>query len=356
MSVWHSIFLQDFHDHNLWNFNAVPGHLVTSPEPPAISGDPTQGLGASLSPGHWYRFATEAPITGIVGVNIALRVHIPVTSAQNFNDPITLVSIGDQLRLSAQFRLPLEATDTTAMGSLRFRVGGSTFEWTSFPIDRLRHTQLRVNWYTNGQVKLSASDIVAGDLSLSATTLPGSHYRLTFLHIRLLREHDALRDLATLLSLNLPNDPRLEQCTLLIRARHLAILDRIRAFMTRFSQMTTNTWQAGDAGTPFSAAAVDMHRLAKEALLAFLQFLEAPEKGDANECLDKFRKFFDLLRMHAPDDWNAMLNELGQVPLVSPECRSLAEAMIAANQPQLAPLLHLIEAIAELATIGGDGG
>jgi hypothetical protein len=372
MAVWHSIFLQEFPDRNLRNFHSVQGRLITSAQPPDVSADAAEGWVALIFPERWYRFQPEAAFDGVVGVDIALRVHIPRTSIQNFTDPIVLVSIGDQLQLSAQFRLPLEVSEPVAMASLRFRTAGSALEWSSFPINQRRYAHLRVNWYTSGQAqiwhdrelvafanhvapraKLKTSDIVIGDPSLSAAPGVISHFRLGYLYVRLVREHDAFTELGKNLPLDLPDDPRLQQCIQQIRGQQLAILDRVRAFMSRLSQKTTTNWQAGDPGGPFSTAAVDAQKLGKDALRAFILFLETLEQARADEALDRFTKFFGVLRLHAPDDMKAMVAEIAAVPEVSEECRAVAERILTLNEPRLGPVQRLMQGIANLVTAGG---
>jgi hypothetical protein len=365
MPVWHSIFLQEFADGRLRNVNTVPGRMVLSLFPPLVSGDP---LAAMVVPSSWYRFEPDISFERVIGVDLTVQVNIPV---QSFDAPIVLLAVGDQIQLAARFRIPLEMIEpVTARGSLHLRIADSEFVWSEFPIHHRHFTRLRVQWHTSGQARVwrdgelvafandvaAQSKLQAGHVLVGNPTIPPGapmpRFRLAYLFVRLLRDHDAFPELAKRLPLDLPDDPLLEQCTQQIRGLQLAILDRYRAFMTLFSQKATTNWQAGDPDAPFSPAAVDAHRLAKEVLLAFLRFLQTSEQTDADKALDRCTKFFEVLRLQAPDEFNTLLAELGELPEVSPECRALAERMIAANQPRLEPALRLLQAIFDRVTAG----
>ena len=312
-----------------------------------------------------YRF--ERPFEDVIGVDLHVDLLFPLQpGVQDFR----LVSLGSgQVTLSMGHLEFIDPGFTPLTGRCRIglAVDGELVEFSELTVFHRRTTRFHVRWHTQGQAEIFHDGVLRAYQPAFAAGKAFTIDRLTIggpvnappanapqflarrVHLKLLRRQDARNEIERHVPVDpygLPRTP----CVNTIRALHDDLLDRCRRFMAETVGELTTPWRDGQAGSPFSPAAVRAHAAAVAAAKAFGAFVDQREPALATTCLQHVGEFLDVLAAANPARYSRLLAELSEgAASLDPYCRTVLEPLYAANARTLDPLRQLLEATVDRA-------
>ena len=154
--MWRSIFLHEFIDHKLSNFQAVAGHATPAsfgltPKPAPISGINS----VAVVPGKGFEYLLEQPLEQIIGISCHLRVSYPLPNpASSHVRAVNILSLGPKafIQLLAVPELVPDPNKTTAMTGLFIGQSSASMGLVKLPASSF--TDLRFDWHTSGKTYL----------------------------------------------------------------------------------------------------------------------------------------------------------------------------------------------------------
>jgi len=356
--MWRSVFLHEFIDHRIDNFQALPGR----PQPPSFllapQRDPATGVNSILIRGgsHFdYRFTT--PLTDIIGISGRVRLHYPAAQP-DFAFPI--LDLG-----SASLAIKTESSPTdvsTTLTSPALSIGASFSPFRLVNLPATRYVDFRFDWSTSGQARIlqdgqlvayrhSASPGAAITVDRVVFGLPNIQpgpgvpsYRIARVFVRLLSRVDTLAFISRLLpDVKLDDDPK-NRCTQTAVAGLLAMADRLRQFMATVHPALSRSWsaQSGPAEGPLDELAIKAHALAVKAGAELVTMLRTGEFGAPNRFLIPFTRFLRILHDTKPAEFDALAAELLNTTVVEDDCKKMFESAAKEHYAAFQPLIDLL--------------
>lgn len=364
--MWRSVLLHEFVDHEIANFHALAGSASPASLGLSLSKDPGQRhFAAQIKPGLGFTYGLAEPLDRVVGVSGRLRVRYPV---QAVTAPVTLMDVGVDVGFRIQPQPnPAVGGEPASLAHGLLRVGPTEVDLGVVRLPHRRYVDLRFDWHTSGQARLVLNRRLVGyhhavapgaELDVNGVgfglaglppTATNPRYQVGRVFVRAMRRSDSLARLTALLPTVSPPDTELaERCQLRAMLDLLAIVDRLRSFMTMANEKLTQPW-SDEAGPPegaFSAEASAAHELALTAVVEFVRMLRTGDFSAPEPFLDAFGEFLGILREALPDEFEALAADLMDLPDPPPECVELAEAAREQHGATIGPLLELLEAAA----------
>ncbi len=362
--MWRSIFLHEFIDHRIGNFQALPG----TPTPASLaltpSGEPETGVNCvAVAPGTGFDYALTQPLPQVIGFSCRVRLMYPITPQSTLFSVVRLGGGAELLFWPDSHPLP-DLTGT--MANVRVWVANGFTNLGRVALPTRTFTDFRLDWHTSGQLRLLANgrlvayhNAVAPGASFpvdrvvfgmpQAQPAPAPQYRIARVFVRALERSDALALFSRLLpAIEAPYDD-VNRCRLRVIANLLAIVDRLRAFMASVHQALSQPWtqQNGPPAGPFTPEATEAHRLATVAVAELTRMLRTGDFSGPDRFLDPFSEFLRILHTALPAQFEALAAELATMPAVPEECREVLEPTYEKNKHALGPIVDLLSAAAD---------
>lgn len=370
--MWRSVFLHEFIDHKITNFKAVPGKLTLPSFNLVPSAAVVPGVNSvEVTNGKGFEYIFDEPLRDVIGLSCRVRVAYPIpNTGLGHMQGFSLLSLGPNASVLAL----AQAEAPPAVGAIPSQFGlhinrpqgaGTVGEGTGvrlqFPSKSF--TDLRVDWHTNGQTRLSVNGrlvryqnaLVPGfsfDIDRLSFGEPGQpptphapQYQIARVFVRALTRTDALVTFTRLL----PKFPLSEdrgRCHLLVFSNLLRLIDRLRPFMAAFHQAKSQSWieEFGPAEGPFQPEAVQAHQLAIASMLALTEMLRTGDFSKPENFLKPFTEFLRILRASQPAQFDALAAELFAADVIPESCREQIKSEFEENQAALNPIINLLSA------------
>lgn len=370
--MWRSVFLHEFLDHRIDNFQALPGR----PEQPSFlltpSRDPATGVSSVLiRGGSYFDYRFTQPLQDIIGISCRIRLLYP-PAQPDFQFPI--LDLGAASLMIKTESNPTDVDKTLTAPALFINQTFQAFRTVDLPANR--YVDFRFDWHTSGQARIvqdgqlvayrhSASPgtaitvdrVVFGLPNLQPTPQVPS-YRVARVFVRLLSRVDALAIFSRLLpNVEAPDDPK-NRCSEIAIAGILAMVDRLREFMATIHQTLTQSWsaQAGPAQGPFQSQATKAHALAVKAVAELVMMLRTGDFLAPNRFLIPFTRFLRILHDTKPAEFEALAAELRKTTIVPDDCQKIFESVGKESRATFQPLIELLNAATEQIERIASGG
>jgi hypothetical protein len=366
LAMWRSVFQHEFPDRSIGNYQSIDGAISSASEAMLLETDPATGRRSlPLLAGETFEFAPAHPLRDIIGVSMRARLK---GSVSGFVSTATFrLSAGIDLDLL--IRKPVFGQSKPTDASVRVQSGHVAFPSSVPALGRF--VDVRLDWHTSGQVRLSAdgrlvayhNNVDAGRvLQLDRVTFglpfpePEEFHRLSRrfsvnrVFVRALARPDTLGAFTQFLPKPEPTaDDLLRKCRFIATGNVLKTVDRLRAFMAEAHQALTQPWTAPDGppAGPFQQQAIDAHLLATAAGGALVDMMRRGDYSDPAAFLDPFEKFLRILYDTLPTQFTALATELADRPVVPEECRLVMEKALGSSRDELAPLIDLLAAASD---------
>lgn len=362
------IFLHEFIDHRISNFQAVAGKLTSGSLALAPSPDKASGINSvPITPGKGFEYVLAKPLQQVIGISGRVRLKYPFFRPK-ITTPVPILRIGDM----AEFRLlqdpPVinQGFDVANPVKGILRIGQTEVELGTINLSPRFFGDVRFDWHTSGQARLFQDgrlvgyhNAVAPSLQLDITGVvfgipnaplarePG--YRVGRVFVRALLRSDSLALFSKLLPVVEADDDDVGRCRLRTITNLLQLLDRLRKFMTAFHQTTSRPWsqKGGPPQGPFNPEATQAHDLAVTAVAELAKMLRTGDFSAPDRFLEPFTQFLRILRAVQPSQFDALAAEIGAAKIVPEGCRELFEQELEKNRWALAPIIELLAAAAE---------
>src|SRR4030095_296712 len=100
--MWRSVFLHEFLDSNIRNFQALdgrptPASLTLTPHP----SPPLQANAVGITPGRGFEYTLAQPLDQVIGISGRVRLRVPLDPG--LISPIPIMKVGDQ----AEFQIAI---------------------------------------------------------------------------------------------------------------------------------------------------------------------------------------------------------------------------------------------------------
>jgi hypothetical protein len=365
--MWRSVFLHEFIDRRITNFQALPGTLTSpsftlAPSPAIVAGTNS----VEVTRGKGLEYILDEPLRDVIGLSCRLRVAYPIPNeGLGHLQGFPLLNFGFKASI-----LSLAQTDPLPdLSGIRSLVGfliGDPNQVSTSALTTLASrsfTDVRVDWHTSGQARIAVDGRLVGysnalatgttfDLDRLSFGLPGEppqtnapQYQIARVFVRVLTRTDALVTLSRLLPKMPPGKDR-GRCHLLVLANLLNLLDRLRPFMAAFHEAKSQPWteENGPPEGPFQPDAIEAHQLAVSSMLALKEMLRTGDFSKPDAFLDPFTKFLQILRASQPEQFDALAAELLAADVVPEGCRDLLESQLKENGDALNPIIDLLTA------------
>jgi hypothetical protein len=365
--MWRSVFLHEFIDRRITNFQAVPGTLTApsftlAPSPAIVAGTNS----VEVTRGKGLEYILAEPLRDVIGVSCRLRVAYPIPNeGLGHMQGFPLVDFGFNAGIQS-IALPDALPDLSGIRSIvGFLIGNPNSVSTGVvtTLATRSFTDVRVDWHTSGQTRISIDGRLAGysnelatgtsfDLDRLSFGLPGEppqihapQYQIARIFVRVLTRTDALVTLSRLLPKTPPGKDG-GRCHLLVLTNLLNLLERLRPFMAAFHQAKSQPWTAenGPPEGPFQPEAVEAHQLAISSMLALKEMLRTGDFSKPDAFLEPFTKFLQILRASQPEQFDALAAELLAADVVPEGCRDLFESQLKEHGEALYPIIELLSA------------
>jgi hypothetical protein len=373
MAIWKSAFLHTFLDGNPQNFHAAPGVLEVIPPVLVVPTPPAEERGFEIRPGQTMVYRFERPIEDVIGVDLHVHLRFPLQLGVH---DFPLVSLGSgqvTLAMGYQTFLGPDFTPLTDGGRIGLAVDGELIDFSALVVPHERTTKFHVRWHTHGQAQITQDGVLrayqpafaAGKaLTIDRLTIGGPsnappanapRFLARRVYLKVLRRQGARNEIEQHLPLD-PDGPR-TPCAKTIRALHDDLMDRSRRFMAEVVAELTTSWREGEAGGPFSPAAVRAHTVAVAAATAFGAFLDRRDPALATTFLQHIGEFLDVLAAANPARYARLLADLSAgAASLDPYCRTALEPVYAAHAQTLEPVKQLLEATLDRAQAAARAG
>ena len=357
--MWRSVFLHEFIDHRITNFQALAGHATPASLTLAPTDDAVAGVNAvRIIPGAGFEYVLGTPLPQVIGFSCRVRLMYP-RSQVSLLFPVVRLGADAELLLrpvvDSGFH-PQGGTPSMA----RVRIGSSIKNLGNVELPAQNFVDFRFDWHTSGQARVLADGrLVAYAHSVSpgasfavdrvAFGIPNAPsatrplYHVARVFVRVLQRPDALAHLSKLLP-KVKVQPDQKRCRQRVIANVLAMVDRLRQFMAKVHQTLSQTWteRAGPAEGPFKPDATRAHALATQAVAELVRMLRTNDFTAPERFLDPFTEFLRILRDARPTQFAALAAELGAMKVVPDECRGMFDAALKQNSDALAPMIDLM--------------
>lgn len=374
--MWRSIFLHEFIDHKISNFKAVPGRatqesLALTPNPTAVPG--TNSVEITLGKG--FEYMLERPLQQVIGFSCHVRLSYPIPIG--FVNTFPIMSLGNDTFFNLSTTLLLPDLNGT-MASARIFISQAAASVTFDPIKLPAHTftDLRFDWHTSGQARLSVDGRLAGyrnSLAPGASLrfdrvafgMPGmssfglpTRYLIARVFVRVLVQSDPPALFSRLLPavestrLSSPFSvapDEMARCRGLMMRNLLNLLVRLRSFMATIHQTLSQPWsqENGPVEGPFRPEARQAHELAVAAAVALGKMLRTGDFSAPDSFLEPFTEFLRILRAAQPGQFDALVAEVGAANVVPDACRELIETSLEKSRQALEPVIVLLSVASE---------
>lgn len=369
--MWRSVLLHEFIDHRISNFQAVAGNATPDSFALTPSRDPVAGINSvRITPGKGFEYVLAKPLQPVIGVSCRVRLSYPIILDEQGAFPqgilFSVMRLGSVTELQVVVNEPLP-DDRGIIASVRILVGSQFVNLGLVEIPARTFTDLRFDWHTSGQARLSANGrlvgynnavapgasfeidrVMFGQLDTqSSASLP--LYLVARVFVRALLRSDSLAMFSRLLPVVQIAGADMNRCRLRVLSNLLRLLDRLRGFMTTFHQITSQTWsqQEGPPDGPFRPEARQAHDLAVTAVLALSKMLCTGDFTKPDSFLEPFTEFLHILRAALPSQFDTLAAELGAADIVPDECKALFDSSLEQNRQALDPVITLLSAATE---------
>jgi hypothetical protein len=355
--MWHSVFLHEFLDHRLDNFQALPGRLT--PASFQLAPMPDTGTGANsilIRPGLAFDFRLTTPLADIIGISCRVRMRYAVRQP-DYSFAVASLGSGASLLLKTESN-PTDVGATLTSPAISINQSFSPLKLVNLPDS---YVDFRFDWHTSGQARIVQNgQLVAYRHSVApgavltvdrvvvglpdAPPSPVVEFRISRIFVRVLSRTDALSIFSRLLPKLgdvTAGDPK--KCRQAAIDGVLAMADKLRQFMGLVHTTLTQSWsaQAGPAQGPFQAESMKAHALATKAGAELVAMLRSNDYSSPNRFLIPFVRFLRILRDARPAEFQALAAELLKTTVVPDDCKdSLAKQDLSALQP----LIDLLQA------------
>jgi hypothetical protein len=359
--MWRSVFLHRFIDEEIGNFQALPGNAT----PASLTLTPfPAGPGAvnsvKLTPGRSFEYSLAQPLDEVIGVSGRVRLWHPVQGFAPRGQFI--MQVGDMAEFSVRlggFFFNFAATRAFA----QLRIGSTEVELAEFLLPQLRFIDMRFDWHTSGQARVlldgrllgyhnalaPAAQLEVANVTFGVPDAPASGHTQRFhigrVFVNVLRRSDPLATISRLFPVvDVPDDDLFERCRVRAAINLLAMVDRLRRFMTLVNQQLSQPWsqESGPPEGPFSAEAKEAHELATTAFIELRRMLRTGDFSAPDGFLSPFTEFLKILHDALPNQFEALAGDLMKAPAVPDECRKVLEAALEESEQELKPLLELL--------------
>lgn len=362
--MWRSVFLHEFIDHRVSNFQALdgratPASLALQPGPHAIPGVNSLRMVA----GTGFDYAFDEPMQRVIGISCRVRVKYDLNFPTHMF-PVIRLGSGFELLLWPQSHPIPDLSGTLSLA--RVWVGNGFKNLGNILLSATHFMDLRFDWHTSGQARILINgqlaayhnavapgavlpvDRVAFGL---ATVAPGSNnvvYHVSRVFVRVLERQDSFAHLSKFLPKVKPT-PDYNRCRLRITGNVLAIVDRLRQFMAAFHQSTSQVWtqQAGPASGPFQQQAIDAHALSTASVAELVRMLRTGDYSKPERFLDPFAAFLRILRAAQPAQFATLAAEIEAAEIVPDDCREALSASVGDQRDAFAPLIEIMTEAAD---------
>ncbi len=365
--MWRSIFLHEFLDSNIRNFQAIagkptPSSLTLTP----IPSPPLRTNAVGITPGRGFEYTLAQPLDQVIGISGRVRLRFPFQAGSD--SPIPIMKVGEHAELNLLQKPLVAHSDFSAFAPLAtvlLRIGSTNVGLGTvslLPQPPSFFSELRFDWHTSGQarllqdgrlvgyhnavapsVRLDVNNLVFGMPDVPLATKP--NYAIGRVFVRVLRRLDALADFAKLLPTIPLSDPKLfEPCYLQAILHLLAMVDRLRQFMSLIHQKTSQPWTlaSGPAEGPFRPEAIAAHDLATQAAIELTNMMRKGDFSTANAFLEPFEAFLRSLHDLAPEEFAVLAKDLAHAHQFPTDCALEAESILEKNRRVLGSLLDVL--------------
>lgn len=376
--MWRSIFLHEFIDHRLSNFQAVAGSVTQASFNLTPKPAPGSGINSvEVTAGTGFEYVFAQPLEQIIGVSCRLRVSFPFPNAGTGHvRAFNILTLGQPtsgaLIQTLAFKEPSLSGAPSQTGLF---IGQSSASMGTVNISSDSFTDLRVDWHTSGQARLSVNGRLAGYThSLSPGTVfdadrmtfgfpdglvepHNPNYLIARVFVRVLRRADSLATLTRLLPQIDIGDDR-NRCRVRAFVAILRLLDRLRSFMATFHQAMSQPWSEvnGPPEGPFRPEAIRAHELALAVGRALSRMLSDNDFSNPDAFLDPFTEFLQILRTALPAEFDSLAAELQAADVIPDDCKQDLEYARQQNEQVLAPIEALLSAASDRVKAVAGGG
>ena len=361
--MWRSVFLHEFIDHRIANFQALAG----SPTPPSYTLDPSDQTlpgtrSVAISPWAGFEHVLAELLPQVIGVSCRVRLMYPVNPQPRMFSVIRLGAGAELLFWPVSDPLP-DGSGTLALA--RVWVGSGFRNLGNVVLPAQRFVEFRFDWHTSGQARILADgrlvgyhnavapgamfgvDRVAFGMPNVAPPSPQPLYHVARVFVRVLERPDALAHVSKLLPKTKPV-PDYNRCRLRILGNALGVVDRLRQFMALVHQDLSQPWseQASPGSGPFQPQALEAHALAMAAVGELVRMLRTGDFTAPEGFLDPFAGFLRILRATRPQEFAALAAEFDAAKIVPDDCR---EALQPSDEDRaaFAPIVELLTEASE---------
>lgn len=368
--MWRSIFLHEFIDQKISNFQAVAGNATPDSFALTPSRETVSGVNSvRVTPGKGFEYLLAKPLHAVIGVSCRVRLSYPIILDEQgaFLQGISfsLMRLGSVLDLRLELNEPLpEGRGVRA--NARILVGSQFVNLGPVELPARTFTDMRFDWHTSGQARLSADDrlvgynnavapgasldvdrVVFGQLDAqSSASLPV--YLVARVFVRALLRSDSLVTFTRLLpQVKIGEDEN--RCRLRAFSNLLMLLDRLRKFMSTFHLAKSQPWtlENGPPEGPFRPEAIRAHELAMTIGVVLSRMLRTGDFSHPNAFLKPFTEFLRVLRAAQPTQFDALAAELFAADIVPNGCKKELDQARKQNKQTLQPVIKLLTAAAK---------
>ena len=152
--MWRSVFLHEFIDDRIGNFQALPGR----PTPPSFLLPASDALlpgvnAVAISPGAGFEHVLDSPLHSIVGVSARVRMIYPLNPQPRMFSVVRLGGAAELLFWPVSDPLP-DGSGTLALA--RVWVGSGFRNLGNVVLPANRFVEFRFDWHASGQARLLA--------------------------------------------------------------------------------------------------------------------------------------------------------------------------------------------------------
>jgi hypothetical protein len=360
--MWRSVFLHEFLDTNIRNFQALAGNptpdslmLTPAPSPPM----PTYAV--HITPGRGFEYILDQPLDQVIGVSGTVRIKYP--AEPRAHHPVSIMKIGDIVEFRIGMASPVDPAMDFFSRPTYLRIGQFHTELGTLSLWTDRFHEIRFDWHSSGQARLMQDGKLVGYQNAAAPGVqlnvghivlgkpapepgrPDPNYLIGKVLIRVLRRPDPLIEFSRLLpQVPFPDQRLFQLCHLQTIYRLLAMGDQLRQFMSLIHQKLSQPWSAGlgPAEGPFQQEAIEAHRLATQAVVDLVQMMRTGDFSKSHVFLESFEKFLRILHDVLPTEFTILAEELSQSPITPEECSQLFQTLREENMETLGPLLDVL--------------
>jgi hypothetical protein len=364
--MWRSVFLHEFLDHRLDNYQALPG---TASHSLSLTSEADGSQTVAIHPGAAFEHRLSAPLQEVIGISCRVRLMYPLNPLGQMFPVMQLGSNAELLLWPETHPLPGERH---IRALVRVFVGGQFKNLGNVELPVTQFEELRFDWHTSGQARILMNGrLVAYHNALAPGAvlgvdrvvfgMPGQPpgpplYRVARVFVRLLERPDALGHFARLLpTMVTPTTPP-NRCAEQVTVNVLEFADRLRQFMASVHQQLSQPWtrDTGPSTGPFRPEAIEAHNLAVTAMTALAQMMRASDYSSADRFLDPLEGFLRIFYAVNPARFKVLADEIDSAPVIPDDCRAMFAAAANANELGLMPLVKVLaEAADRIRSIAG---